>query len=556
MKKLSVGYIVDDGMQSELIHDLIARSKTASGYAIDVLIIQKLPANAARPLAKILGFIRRKGWLKLIEKMMFMRITRVDRMLVMRNPIYQSHFNTYPLDAFSIPKLYVTPVISKSGLVYRYRADDLEMIKQKNLDVLVRGGSGILRGDILTIAPHGILSFHHADNDVNRGGPPGFWEVYHRNPSTGFIIKRLSDELDGGDVVFKGAIPTSSHYLLNLAKLYRKSNVFMHRLLESVAAKRELPPVHPKQPYSYPLYTAPRFAALVWYGLRAFAQVVMRVLDKLRGRTLRWSVAYQYVADWQSAVLWKSRVIKNPPQRFLADPFVWRQDGLDVCFVEDFDYRSGKGKISAYKIDANRYEELGVALEEPFHLSYPYLFEADGALYMCPETHAAGDIRIYKCTNFPLQWTLHQVLMRDVSAADTNLFAHDNRWWMLTNMDSAGMDDHSSELHAFYADRFDSTAWIAHPMNPIIFDSAQARNGGMILDKGALHRVFQTQGFDVYGAAMGIAEITTLTPDAYHEKVIARMTPNYFSNLRGTHSYSFSKGLLAFDYVKKARYKN
>ena len=33
-------------------------------------------------------------------------------------------------------------------------------------------------------------------------------------------------------------------------------------------------------------------------------------------------------------------------------------------------------------------------LHEPFHLSFPYLFEHDGALFMCPETSENRDIRI------------------------------------------------------------------------------------------------------------------------------------------------------------------
>ncbi len=49
-------------------------------------------------------------------------------------------------------------------------------MKDLNCDVLIRCGKGILRGDILYAARHGILSFHHADNRINRGGPPGFWE--------------------------------------------------------------------------------------------------------------------------------------------------------------------------------------------------------------------------------------------------------------------------------------------------------------------------------------------------------------------------------------------
>ena len=66
-----------------------------------------------------------------------------------------------------------------------------------------------LKGEILNICRLGIISFHHGDNNFNRGGPPGFWEVFNREPSTGFIIQRLTEEIDGGDVIFKGKITTS-----------------------------------------------------------------------------------------------------------------------------------------------------------------------------------------------------------------------------------------------------------------------------------------------------------------------------------------------------------
>ena len=40
---------------------------------------------------------------------------------------------------------------------------------------------------ILNLNKYGILSFHHGDNRQYRGGPAGFWEVYERNNSSGFI---------------------------------------------------------------------------------------------------------------------------------------------------------------------------------------------------------------------------------------------------------------------------------------------------------------------------------------------------------------------------------
>ena len=64
---------------------------------------------------------------------------------------------------------------------YTYDDSDLEKIKSANLQLLVRGGRGILRGKILTCCPNGIISFHHADNDVNRGGPADFGKSIKNN---------------------------------------------------------------------------------------------------------------------------------------------------------------------------------------------------------------------------------------------------------------------------------------------------------------------------------------------------------------------------------------
>ena len=127
------------------------------------------------------------------------------------------------LDTFHVPKIHVRPLKSTSGLIYRYREEDLGTIKSLNVDVLLNGQSGTFRGGILTVCEFGIISFHHGNNDVNRGGPPGFWEVFNREPSTGFAIQRLPDELDGGDaqvvsdvvigrdVLIRGSIATISH---------------------------------------------------------------------------------------------------------------------------------------------------------------------------------------------------------------------------------------------------------------------------------------------------------------------------------------------------------
>jgi hypothetical protein len=552
MRRLRVALIVDDAPQSSACWGLIQRSKNAKNYSIEFLVVQRKPkkVNSSGLVTRVFRHLRQHGLKSLTETAGFLAIAKVEKLRIPHDEKYHEFYRSYGLDDIEMERVYVRPLISKSGFVYRYADDDIQKIVSRNPDVLIRCGSGILRGRILEAAPFGILSFHHADNEVNRGTPAGFWEVFNREPSTGFIIQRLSTELDGGDVLFKGAMPTSPPYVLNAMRLYLKANVFMHDLLERVGETGTLPDAHRKAPYAHQLYRTPALGEQIKYVLKTLARSGNGFVDRVRGKTLRWGVAYQFVDDWKSAVLWRSTVIRNPPNRYLADPFVLHKNGSHVCLVEDYDYSTNRAHITAFKIDREGYVELGCALKEDFHLSFPFVFEESSDLYMCPETQAAREIRLYKCVSYPLGWKLHRVLMKGVSAADTMLLKHEGKWWMLTNIDSSESGDHCSELHVFYADGLDSANWTPHPMNPVIFDSRRARNGGLLFDGDGIYRVFQVQGFGVYGESMGIARITELTTARYEEQVLYSITPSFFAGLMGTHTYSFAGGLLAVDFVK------
>jgi len=172
---------------------------------------------------------------------------------------------------------------------------------------------------------------------------------------------------------------------------------------------------------------------------------------------------------------------------------------------------------------------------------------------MCPETEQAREIRLYKCVEFPLAWKLHRVLRSGVAAVDTSIVRHGGRWWMLTNIDSADIGDYRSELHLFHAEEFDSCDWRPHPANPVIFDSSRARNGGLFCADGNLYRVFQVQGFDVYGESMGVALVKELSSESYMEEVVATIQPTFFPGIEGTHSLSFSGRVLALDFVRRER---
>ena len=128
----------------------------------------------------------------------------LEKLLLHPNQRHKDHLDLFDLAKLVPDQLVISPIVSKSKYVYRFNADDIERVRSLNLDILIRCGSGILRGDILRAAKLGVISFHHADNRINRRVTAGFWEVFYKEDTTGFTIQRLSEELDGGDVLRRG----------------------------------------------------------------------------------------------------------------------------------------------------------------------------------------------------------------------------------------------------------------------------------------------------------------------------------------------------------------
>ncbi len=75
---------------------------------------------------------------------------------------------------------------------------------------------------------------------------------------------------------------------------------------------------------------------------------------------------------------------------------------------------------------------LGLALDEPWHLSYPFIFQHQGKMYMVPEGYGSGALRLYRASDFPLRWEFDRVLV-DRPLIDTSLFQWEGRWWMFTS---------------------------------------------------------------------------------------------------------------------------
>jgi hypothetical protein len=199
---------------------------------------------------------------------------------------------------------------------------------------------------------------------------------------------------------------------------------------------------------------------------------------------------------------------------FLADPIGFWHNGRLYVFVEAYDYRDRIGTIEVCVYD-DQYQLLDQrpVLIEPWHLSYPFVFEAEGDIWMLPEGHKSGRLTLYRAAEFPFRWEAAAVIPLDGLAVDATPFFHDGLWWLFY----AAADretDKMAALHIAFAERLRGP-WHAHPANPVRVDRSGARPGGTpILIDGAIVLPVQDCSY-TYGGAIRPLRIEALTPDVF-----------------------------------------
>ena len=91
-------------------------------------------------------------------------------------------------------------------------------------------------------------------------------------------------------------------------------------------------------------------------------------------------------------------IIPSPEGHYWADPFL----ADNLLFFEDYDYE--KGVLAVGEWDGKELRNVRTILEEEKHLSFPSVINLDGEWYMTPERCLAGQLWIYKATQFPDIW--------------------------------------------------------------------------------------------------------------------------------------------------------
>ena len=426
-----------------------------------------------------------------------------------------------------------------------FHIKDILTIRDHDIDILVRCGFRILRGDILHSAKYGIWSFHHADNYINRGGPAGFWESMESWPETGSILQILTEDLDNGIVLYRSFSCTNNMSLKdNRSNYFWKSLSFMTRNMKELyeiggnefLEKVEYYNRHPVF-YSEKLYMKPSnydLAKLTFKKIKEKARIVHNNKFYLN----QWILMF-HLRDEFSSSLWRYKKIIPPKDRFWADPHVIYRENKYYIFIEEYMYNTQKGHISLIVMDEDgTYQEPEIILDRPYHISYPFVFEYENECYMIPESHSNKTIELYKCIEFPRKWEFQMNLMENIIAVDATVFYHNNKWWMFTNIVENDGASTSDELFLFSSRDLFSRNWEPHPLNPIVSDCKNSRPAGKIFsEKGRLYRPSQNCSIR-YGYGFNLNEITLLDENNYSEVLVSSVKPNWDKNVIGTHTFN------------------
>ena len=202
--------------------------------------------------------------------------------------------------------------------------------------------------------------------------------------------------------------------------------------------------------------------------------------------------------------------------KFVADPFMAVENGHFYMFFEVLNRANSQGDIGyAESEDGEKWEYKKIVIDEPFHLSYPYVFKWEDSYYLIPESHEDLSIRLYRATSFPGEWQFVKRIFNGEHYVDPSIFRYENTWWLFYT------NPKNDALNLYYSDQLMGN-WVPHPMNPIVkLNMHIARPGGRVLmHDGHLYR-FTQDTEPRYGIQVFVFEILELSKTAYKEKIVS-----------------------------------
>jgi hypothetical protein len=225
----------------------------------------------------------------------------------------------------------------------------------------------------------------------------------------------------------------------------------------------------------------------------------------------------------------------SPKHTYIADPFVITKSDNHTYLFEDFDYKTLKGRISAYTQDTKTgegtYKPAVLALKE--HLSYPSVFNYHGKTYCIPESYEGDKVELYEVKE-DLTFERKCTLLDGLPAVDATMLQYEGYSWLFcTRKDKLP----NTQLYIYYSQNLEGP-YLPHLLNPVKTDIQSARPAGNFFYYGdKLVRPSQNCAV-TYGGSIQLNHVKKLSPAEFEEETILTLNPFDKEYNKGLHTFS------------------
>lgn len=253
-----------------------------------------------------------------------------------------------------------------------------------------------------------------------------------------------------------------------------------------------------------------------------------------------WTVAYRHRRN-QETLLDDTEtpfsIVKNTWRYWAADPHIVEYESTTYLFAELYDRLLRRGVIGYCEIGSNGATPWRIALQMPYHLSYPHILRRGSDFYMIPESYVANEISVFHAKHFPDQWEKIATLQADFCAVDSTVFVNHGNDYLMTLQLSENGD--RLLLFPIDGDGLHGQGLLAAE------NDCNVRPAGQCFSwKGKTVRPGQDCSKS-YGCALNFYEITSISSTEFAEKLIKKIDPaeihsDLIKTPEGIHTYNLS----------------
>jgi hypothetical protein len=276
----------------------------------------------------------------------------------------------------------------------------------------------------------------------------------------------------------------------------------------------------------------------------------MNVIKKLG--LFHWNIGF--VEESSEDILCNKKITKkiywlhdNFKDGFFADPFILSvTDRTLEVLVEEYMYAERKGRISLLTVNKSNYTLISnkTVLDLQTHLSFPFIFRENNAIYVMPENCESGMLSIYEY-NFATKMIEFKKVLIKSPLIDPILMKHDGLYYLLC---ACKGKNENADLYLYCSDSLmGDYCEVIH--NPIKSDIENTRPGGGFFEhNGLLYRITQNCK-NSYGGSVSLNKIISINKKKFAEETIAVIYPDKKYQY-GVHTLNSLNGITVIDGLK------